>query len=423
MDLARVEQRDVLAMLATAIYSMPAFLLAGASVQVRQDIGLPDAALGAGVAAYFATSAIATLIAARMMSVGLANSGVVIASAGTTIALVGMAAAPTWPVLLPCLCLAGVCNGTGQLSANQLISGHDRSAGGGLAFGLKQSGVPLAVLVSGVLVPSIAVTLSWRAVFVLGALCAAATCTVIWRAQPEGGPKLHPEGGPKLSRSGSRSHVGIGRGLILLAIGGGLGAAAADALSAFFVRSAVASGLAPSIGGLLFAAGGAFGVLARLSVGFAADHGLRRPLLLVAAMLGCGCVGFVLLALGSVLAAAVAVPLCFGLGWGWPGLLYFGAASRQWATAAATTAVVQAGTFVGAVVGPLLFGVITGVASYRVAWLVTALSAALAGVAVARGHARFANDRLNMIKINRGRSHSLSLRGRSSSRSASPGEQ
>ncbi|MGH3147687.1 MAG: MFS transporter [Rubrobacter sp.] len=162
-------------------------------------------------------------------------------------------------------------------------------------------------------------------------------------------------------------------------MGVGLGSAAATPLGAFIVESSVDSGLRVETAGILLALGSAVSILVRVAFGRLADGMESGRLRLVAAMLGAGVVGYLLLASGS---GALVIPgtlLAFGAGWGWPGLFNFAVVKTNPNAPAAATGITQTGASGGAALGPLVFGVVVETASYEAAWLICG-AIALAGV-------------------------------------------
>lgn len=79
-----------------------------------------------------------------------------------------------------------------------------------------------------------------------------------------------------------------------------------------------------------------------------------------------------LLALGALVA--------FGIGYGWPGLLFHGVATLHPSGVGAAVGATNAGGAIGAAVGPAVFGVLIAGGSHRLAWSVTAGVAALGGL-------------------------------------------
>jgi predicted MFS family arabinose efflux permease len=168
--------------------------------------------------------------------------------------------------------------------------------------------------------------------------------------------------------------------LILLALGIGLGSAAAVPLGAFIVASGVAAGLRVEFAGILLAAGGVVGIAVRLALGWLADRRSTGHLQIVAVMLIVGTAGFVLLATGVSWLFVLGTVLAFGAGWGWHGLFNFAVVKYNRNAPAAATGITQTGAAAGSAIGPFLFGVIVESTSYGTAWL-SAGTAALAAVA------------------------------------------
>jgi MFS family permease len=99
-----------------------------------------------------------------------------------------------------------------------------------------------------------------------------------------------------------------------------------------------------------------------------------------------------MLATGSLtnLALATGVPLlivpggvaAYCLAWGWPGLFNLAVVRSNPGAPGAATGITQTGTYIGAVLGPLLFGFGVEAWSYSWAWFGSAITSALAALAV-----------------------------------------
>jgi predicted MFS family arabinose efflux permease len=235
-----------------------------------------------------------------------------------------------------------------------------------LTFGAKQSAIPLATLVAGVAVPTVALTLGWRWAFGISAALAAGALLLVPPDQPD----------PRPAHERRRGRVGVG--MLLLGVAAALAAGAANALAAFLVDSSVTRGLPEARAGLTLTLGSALCVTCRVLVGWLADRWQRGHLGFVAALLAAGTVGTALLAIDSDAALVVGVLLAFGLGWCWPGLLAFAVVRLRPQAPAAATSVTQTGVYAGASAGPLGFGLLATHTSYPVAWLAAAASMALA---------------------------------------------
>jgi len=173
--------------------------------------------------------------------------------------------------------------------------------------------------------------------------------------------------------------------LILLALGIGLGSAAAVPLGAFIVASGVDAGLRVESAGILLAAGGVVGIVVRLALGWLADRRSAGHLRIVAGMLIAGTAGFVLLATGVSWLFVLGTLLAFGAGWGWHGLFNFAVVKYNPNAPAAATGITQTGAAAGSAAGPFLFGVIVESASYGTAWLSAGAAALIAVAAILAG--------------------------------------
>lgn len=173
--------------------------------------------------------------------------------------------------------------------------------------------------------------------------------------------------------------------LLMLAVGIGLGAAAAGTLGAFLTNAAVDAGLDAGVSGLLVSAGSAFGIVVRLVVGARADRRGGGHLRVVASMLVLGAVGYACYSTEIPWLLVVATPLAFGAGWGWPGLFNLAVVRENPHAPGLASGVTQTGTYLGAVTGPVVFGAIAESSGYRVAWLVASAAALAAAVAMWAG--------------------------------------
>ena len=380
-----LDYRPVLLAVAVATAGvLPAFLTGGLAVQIRSELEFGSAALGLAVAVFFATASLASALMGRLVEKMGAHRAMRVSASGSAAALLGVALfAGSWAGLVGCLVLGGLANAVAQPATHLSLAREVPANRQGLSFGIKQAAIPAATLLAGLAVPLIAVTLGWRAAFAGGAVLALGVSLLV-PAETTGGV-----GRLKEARAGDAPTAP----LLLLALGIGLGSAAATPLGAFVVESSVAAGLRVETAGLLLALGSAAGIVVRVLFGHLADGMGGGRLRLVAAMLGVGVVGFVLLAGGS---AALVVPgtlLAFGAGWGWPGLFNFAVVKTNPNAPAAATGITQTGASAGAALGPLIFGLVVEAASYGAAWLLCGAIALVALVAILAGRAMVLRDR------------------------------
>lgn len=381
---AQVVRTVAAAALSTVLGSLPVFLLGGLAVLVREELGFGELQLGLAVSVFFTVAAVSAVPAGRLVERLGAWASTVLAACLSATALLGMALAPAYGVLLVALALAGVGNAVAQIGSNDALARVVPRQRQGLAFGVKQSAVPLATLLAGLALPLVGLTLGWRFAFTGAAVLALGYVGLAPRPA-RSRAVLRPQRG----RQGAAAH----RALVVVAVAAALGSGAANGLGAFLVESAVSAGLTPGRAGLLLAGGSAFGVVVRLYVGWRADRRDGRHLSVVAAMLATGALGMALLATGSQLALVPGTALAFGLGWSWPGLLNFAVVRLNPQAPAAATSISQTGVFAGGALGPITFGLLVETWSYRVAWSVAGAALLVAAVLLRQGRRMFLADR------------------------------
>ena len=364
---------------------VPAFLTGGLAVQIRAELGFGEGALGLAVAVFFATSALASVVFGRVVERVGSSLGMRLAVAVSAASLLAVSAlAGSWWGLVACLVLGGLGNSISHPATHLFLAREVPQGRQGLAFGVKQAAIPMATLLAGLAVPSVATTVGWRWAFAGAAALALCVALLV----PGGG-----EGGIRRVKDARAGDVPL-TPLVLLALGIGLGSAAANPLGAFTVESAVAAGIEVGTAGLLLALGSAAGIAVRVLFGHVADKLESGRLRIVAGMLGIGTVGFVLLASGVVPLLVIGVVLAFAAGWGWPGLFNFAIVKTNPRAPAAATGITQTGASSGAAAGPLAFGFIVEGASFGTAWLLYGALALVAAVTILVGRHMLLRDRL-----------------------------
>lgn len=240
---------------------------------MQRELAFDSAGLGAAVAMLFAAAAAgsgpAGAIAERIGPRRSIRSGT---GAAAVVMLVR-----TWPHLLVAMALAGLATSLVQPSVNALMMRGTVAARRGLAFGIKQSGVPGAALVGGAAVPLVALTFGWRAAYACGAVVALCAAVAV------------PAPASRSSRPPADRCV-LSRWLVIVAVATGLGSATASVLGVFVVTSGVESGIGLGTAGWLLSAGSLTVIVVRIVVGWVADRRGGR-FGLVAAMLSVGSVG------------------------------------------------------------------------------------------------------------------------------------
>lgn len=342
---------------------IPVFLVGGLAVQIDHELGFSPAGLGAVVALYFAAGALCSVPAGWLVERygdKLTSRAGVLLSAASMLAIAGLAR--SYLSLLLIMMIGAVGNSLGQLSSNLSLARQVPKHRQGLSFGVKQSAIPLATLLAGAAIPTVALTVGWRWAFVVIAVLA----LLILPLAPRGPrPTMRSKG-----NSDPRAERATGP-LIVLAFGATLAAGSASALGIFLVSSSVAQGIGAGTAGLVLTAGSMVGVTARIGNGWLADRRGGRHIQVVAATLGVGAGGLALLSLPGMWTLLVGTVLGFGLGWSWTGVLNFAVVRLNPLAPAAATSITQAGVYCGGCAGPLVFGVLAA-HSYPLAWLVSA---------------------------------------------------
>lgn len=353
-----------------AVAMLPAFLTGSLYPLIARDIHLPPDKLGLVIAIFFAASAAGSAGLAPLADKQAPWTVARVSLVAVLAALLGLAWANSTAIMYVCMVVAGVANGCIQPAINVAISRHIAQARQGLAFGFKQSAIPLATLLGGFAVPVVGLTLGWRAGYFLAAVAVAGLLLFLPR-------QSHGQARPKpVADSGM-----LLRFLIMVSALAGLGAGSANAMAAFIVGYGVSSGIDLAKAGFVVALGSAASIAIRILLGLAADR-FALPLFLgVAICLGGGAFAYVLLALGGPLSVYVlAVLLSFGMGWGWAGISLLGVVRASGPRAGHVTGVMQSGLFTGAVAGPLGFGWLASSYSYGAAWTALAIAATIAAL-------------------------------------------
>jgi predicted MFS family arabinose efflux permease len=362
---------------------LPGFLVGALALQIRGDLDASVEAVAAGVSVFFLAGAFGAGPGGRLSErIGALRAMLGSALVACVCLLAAGLAAGSLVALFACLVVAGLANAVAQPAINLFMADQVPMERQGLAFGIKQSAIPAAVLVSGLALPVLAIPLGWRATFAICALAPLGVAVLLARQAASLRPVPERERPPRPSRA-----------LVLIALGAALGSSAPCALSAYLVASAVDAGIAEGTAGILAAVGSAVSLVVRLGVGIRADRRLDYGFGMVVTLLALGCAGFALLAAGTPAPFAIGAVLAFALGWGWPGIFNMAVVHLHRDSPGAATGVSQTGIYVGAGGGPAAFGALYAMSGYTVAWLVTAAVALAAAFVMALAGRRVALTR------------------------------
>jgi predicted MFS family arabinose efflux permease len=372
------------ASLMTTLGTLPVFLLGSQSVFIRSDLGFDEQKFGVAVGAFFAAAALSALLGGGVVDrLGRRTSTI---GAGLLAAAGGMGLAWTaysWPVLLVLMIVLGVANAACQVTSNltmaRAVPAHRR----GLGFGVKQSAIPLSIMLAGLAVPTVSALVGWRWTFALTGFVGLVTALA--------GLRLSPGGASRVDRSVEQDRAPM-PALVMTMLAIALASAAANSLGSFIASWGFQVGLTPGQAGLLMAAGSAMNIVVRVAGGHLADRRHGRNLPVVAAQMLIGALALVALSLPSPVTVVPAALVAFALGWSWPGLLLYAVVRIGRDSPATASGVVQTGAFAGGAAGPVAFGIAVDAVGYETAWRLAALVFLLAATLIIVARRMFIAD-------------------------------
>jgi len=351
------------------IAALPVFLVGGLAVQIRQELGFSETALGLAATVGFLSVTVTGPFGGRLVDRIGARSSVVLGAIFASVALFGIGFwARSWGQLAASMMVAGLAFAFIDPGLALLVSRAVPPERQGLAFGIKESSIPIATLAAGLAVPIIALSIGWRWAFLLGIIPLGVLGLLLPRI-----PNHLPE--RRLDESGGSYVVTARRALILMATGAAFGSIAASGMGVFLTESAVAMGLSPASAGWLLAAGSGAAIASRMGTGLYADRRREQQLGTAAFMLAIGGLCMLLVATGAAGMLVVGTIGAFAGGWGWTGLLFLTLIRANPEAPGALAGIGLAGLAVGNGLGPFLFGLVAQNVSFEIAWLGAAGSA------------------------------------------------
>lgn len=400
----------------TTLGAIPPFLLGAQAVLIMEDLTFGAARLGVAVSAFFVVAAVVTIAAGGLFDRGGGSMGRLVA--GVLVAVGGFGTTffvHDWAMLVLAMAVLGAANATCQGTSNRTVATVLPAHRRGLGFGLKQSAVPLAIMLGGLAVPTTTQFFGWRSTFlvtgtvgVLVALTGLVSLTTAESAVPAVASRavrrarrraVDVSANPRTAVWAPQTGRGRDRapwGPLLLA-GSAImfASSAANFLGAYLASWAHDVGLTVWQAGLLMAAGAGSSVLVRVISGLQADRRHGGNMSVVAAMTMVGAVCLALLgAVPQVWAVVLFGFLAFAVGWSWPGLMLYAVARVGRDAPTQASSVVQAGAFVGGALGPVSFGLVVAGLGSRGAWLAAATAFFLAGLLTLLARRGFRRDLL-----------------------------
>ena len=371
---------------ALALAALPLFMVGGLAVQMREELGFGEAALGLGVTIGFVVGALAAPFGGRLADRIGPRTTTYLGMSLSSLALLGLGLATSgWGTMVAFLCLAGL---SVALTDPGLAIMVDRTVPvprQGTAFGIKEASIPSASLVAGVAVPAIALTVGWRWAFAIGLVPLVAILMLLPRLDvrmrvpgPKDATTTEPRRGPPRRTA-----------ILLAAVAAALATAAASGVGIFLTTSAVAMGLSEGIAGILLAVGSVAGIIARIGTGVMADRTGGPQFKLIATMLTIGALTMALGGSGNTILLIIGTLGAFTGGWAWTGLFFLSLVRTNPDRPGAAAGIGIAGLGVGNASGPYLFGLVAESFSYGAAWLAAAIAAGVAAVFMAMARSRF----------------------------------
>lgn len=355
--------------------TLPVFLTGALAVELTSELAFGSTGLGLAVAVYRLTGAAASpwlgALADRLGTVRSIRLATLIAAVGTFgIALT----AHSWAVLVFWLMFSGCAHALGQPATNRLLSNAIDPKRLGTAFGLKQSAPPASTMLAGLSVPFLALTLGWRAAYVLAGVLALIVMLGAGRRPPRAQRR------PK--ETGPRQPLPDKGLIILLAASFGLGTSTSSASTTFYVDSAVAAGSTQQFAGTVLAIAGIASIASRITSGVMCDRMAGGHLYLCVGLLGVGAVGLLMLATGDPRWMTPGIAITLAGSWGINGVFWYALIRAYPEMPGRITGALFPGALLGSTAGPIAFGIVSDATSYPVAWLATAGVAVLAAAAI-----------------------------------------
>lgn len=360
----------------TVLTVVPLYYVGAMSVQLREELAFGAAALGMLVAIFRVGAASSSSILGRVTDrIGAlrAMRYSLLIAAGSTLGVALFAR--SWAALAVGIFGCGVSSSWGQLAANRYLIRVVRGGRQGLAFGIKQSAMPTAAMFAGLAVPVVALTLGWRAAFVIASVLSLSLLPFLPR----------PSNAPRPPTQAAKDRVAFRGSVRVLTFGMMFAMAAGSTLGAFTVETGVAQGFSVRTASLMLSFGSLFSIILRVIIGRMSDTWKDGHFDFVAGLLAVGSIGYLMFAIGGRTVMLLAIPIAFGAGWAFNGLFWFAALRLNPDAPGATAGVIMPGGMAGGVFGPVLFGWIVEWAGFGAAWVSTAVFALLAAFLIRRG--------------------------------------
>lgn len=359
------------AVLTAAAAALPAFMAGATAPYVMTELGLTEREFGLVITFFFLGAAIFATRGGRLVDKSPIPKSVRLASGLTLLCLVLLATLPSHALIFGALLLVGGAGlAVAMPASNLLIMNAADSENRGVLFGVKQAAIPVATMLCGIAIPLVVDAHGWRYGFLAVGLIP--SMAFIFSRSAAGGQMSHRE---EVSVVVKNRADGLVR---FVGIGGGLGAGAASGFATFLVAWAVNRGISAASAGTLLAVSSVAGIISRVASGWIVDRFDYRETRIVAALLGTGALGFLILSVGSLALLVVGAIIGYAAGWGWPATYNMSLSTIAPDRVGTATGKAQVGIAIGGASGPVVFGTLINSVGYRPAWIFAALSLGVA---------------------------------------------
>lgn len=377
---------------ATIVTPLPQFLTGAMAVQMTSDLRFGAGLLGVAIAINRAGQGISSLFLGRLADQLGSTRALRLAMWISAITSLGIATtARNFTSLAAWLFAASLAHALSQPASNRLLSRRVRPGRLGTAFGLKQSATPMSTMLAGFAVPVFAVGVGWRWAFVATAVMALALVITLTRRLPalpvngaavQGGAEAPNPGGAVAPVRNERVRIPFSPFLLLTSVAFGLVLAGNVVVPSFYVGSAVEAGTRVEVAGFLLGAASVAAIVTRILSGLACDHLIRRPLLLVAALVAFGGAGILLLATGEPRLMNIGVVMAVVGTWGFNAVFWYAIVRAYPQAPGSITGLLSPGGQAGATLGVLAFGFLVERFGYGPSWTIAAGMAFASAVAM-----------------------------------------
>jgi predicted MFS family arabinose efflux permease len=323
---------------------------------IAPDLGVPIGRAGLFIGLAYLAGAVTSSRAGRLLAPIGPMTGSLVALAATVAGLLA-AGAGALGAMAASAVLLGFAYGLTTPTSSEILTAVAPPRLYGRVFSIKQTAVPGAGFLAGLLAPPLAAAFGWQGALQVQAL-AATTLFVLFLPL-----RRRLDAARSLRRGGVRSplRLVVARPRLRRLAAAGFALAAVQlSLGTFYTAYLVDGlGLSLAVGGALFALVQVMGVPARVLWGWLADRvfGLERALAILAALSAAGLAATALAGPGWPLGALAAVSVHLGLGvMAWTGLYLAAAVAAAPDDASTVSAGAMVFTFAGVVAGPPLFG-------------------------------------------------------------------